>query len=367
MIGILKMYKEIGSEFWQEKRKNINNDSFIKSTEKEVFLLSGRTALDYIIRDAKKTYGLKTIWLPSYCCHSMISPFIKNGVGIKFYPVYFNGANLIFEMEKISSDEALYIMQYFGFMREYPEIVRDISKQVNLVIEDRTHVAFCKNNDTNSLDFIDYSYSSFRKWTFLPGLALAKKENGEFSLMPPTKINNKYVNIRINSAHQKYEYMHKNIGEKEVFLEGFSLAEDILDKDYYNYASDEESINIFNQLDLKAIKKARRSNALVLLKGLHNSQIMTPIFSTLRENDIPLFIPMVVDVRYRNKLRNYLAQNAVYCPIHWPLSNLHYELSDEQKKLYNEELSLICDQRYTGQDIKKIIHLIQKFEENLIK
>ena len=236
------MHKEIGSEFWLERGKNINNSSLKKNSENEVFLLSGRTALDYIIRDAKRTYRLETIWLPSYCCQSMISPFIKNEVVIKFYPVYFNGTNLVYEIEKISPNESLYIMQYFGFAREYPGILCDISKQGSLIIEDRTHIAVC---DVNSLSFADYSYSSFRKWTFLPGLALAKKENGEFSLMPPTEIHNKYVDIRINSATQKSEYMNKNIGKKADFLKGFSLAEDVLDKDYYNYASDEESINIY--------------------------------------------------------------------------------------------------------------------------
>ena len=66
------MINEIGSEFWKENKKYLN--------ENERLFLSGRTALDAIIKDSKKEHIIKSALLPSYCCHTMIEPFLRNDI-----------------------------------------------------------------------------------------------------------------------------------------------------------------------------------------------------------------------------------------------------------------------------------------------
>ena len=61
---------EIGSEFWKYNKKYIS--------ENEELFLSGRTALDAIIKDILSEYRIESALLPSYCCHTMIEPFIRN-------------------------------------------------------------------------------------------------------------------------------------------------------------------------------------------------------------------------------------------------------------------------------------------------
>ena len=67
---------EIGSEFWDapltEKQNNLCSGNAYNT-------LSGRTALEVIARDLKAERGAKSVYMPAYCCDSMIAPFEKNG------------------------------------------------------------------------------------------------------------------------------------------------------------------------------------------------------------------------------------------------------------------------------------------------
>ena len=64
--------EEIGSEYWISTECEIKK---FKNEENMVGVLSGRTAIDYIIKDIKTYKELKKVILPSYCCYSMIEPF----------------------------------------------------------------------------------------------------------------------------------------------------------------------------------------------------------------------------------------------------------------------------------------------------
>lgn len=99
--------REIGSEFWKPEKYH--------TRENETLYLSGRTALDAIVRDAVESYGIASALLPSYCCHTMITPFLSNGIPIRFYDVYVNDNGLLTaEIPSPKENELLYIMKYFG-------------------------------------------------------------------------------------------------------------------------------------------------------------------------------------------------------------------------------------------------------------
>ena len=68
--------------------------------------------------------------------------------------------------------------------------------------------------------------------------------------------------------------------------------------------------------------------------------------------DCPLFVPIVVS-KNRNKVRQKLIEHKIYCPVHWPHPNVACE-----SNLYDLELSLVCDQRYTERDMERIIAVL---------
>ena len=76
------------------------------------------------------------------------------------------------------------------------------------------------------------------------------------------------------------------------------------------------------------------------------------------KNDCPLFVPILY--KNRNELREYLIKKEIYCPIHWPKPFKENEISN---LLYEKEISLVCDQRYTADDMKRIVKEIKGFIE----
>ena len=153
----------------------------------------------------------------------------------------------------------------------------------------------------------------------------------------------------------KEDYIENSKGEKQKFLELFSSAETLLDEDYMGYKVDENSLATASWIKKDA--DIRRQNAQTLLMHLKDSKIVKPIYKALNKEDVPLFVPVCIKNGLRDKLRTYLIENAVYCPVHWPSHN------GCENQLYKEELSLICDQRYNSDDMIRQIELIKAFEE----
>ena len=78
------MRKEIGSEFWNVP---VNLKANTLLPEYARLFISGRAALRYIIKDIMLKKKVQTIGLPSWCCDSIITPFIDEGLEVQFYPV----------------------------------------------------------------------------------------------------------------------------------------------------------------------------------------------------------------------------------------------------------------------------------------
>ena len=347
----------MGGEFYSEDVRNIKEEMVNTQSNHTRFLLSGRSALDYIIRDAKKEYNFDTIHLPSLVCRSMIEPFIKNGIKVKFYSVLIKENKYIITLPDVEKKEALYIMQYFGYVREYPKEIIGFINEGMLIIEDKTHIAFNREERIVST----YSFTSFRKWSFINGLAIAQKHKGEFLLSPPNQTNRKFIELREKGALLKKEVRTKDEGYEKRFLDLFDEAERTLNNNYVNCSANVDAIKSLYSIDVEKIYQKRRENAELLLNGIREKEIITPIFFEVLENDIPLCVPVLVNGS-RESLRSFLAKASIYCPVHWPMSDLHIGLSERDKSIYYTELSLICDQRYDEVDMIRLIEVISEYE-----
>ena len=340
------MLKEIGSEFW--------NDGPVRRDR--VYLLSGRTALEYIIRDILKYHDVKSVLLPSYCCHTMIEPFSRHGILVRFYDVYYDEINgLSIEIPRAKENEIFYNMTYFGFHKLVGACSNKIYKDFMVVIEDRTHSWLSKESDF----LADYSYVSYRKWTGFDAIAIANKRNGTFSEYPEA-INTEYSNLRKKAFVIKRNYMDFGIGEKQEFLDLFEEAEELLEKDYRGYKPSVDTMAAFLQLDTTSIARKRQQNARVLIDGLKDISEIELMFQTVQEDEVPLFVPVLLREN-RAELRKQLIDNAIYCPIHWPKSEFHKGISQRAENLYSQELSLVCDQRYGFDDMNRIVECIRKY------
>lgn len=324
---------EIGSEFWDVPMTDIINHLLPSRVN---WYLSGRVALQAIIQELK---GCRTVALPSWCCHTMIKPFVDAGMEVHFYPVYFNESLI----QDVRQDcDVILILDYFGYTRSFP----NLDSFQGVVIRDVTHSIFSQTyNDAH------YYFGSLRKWCGIWTGGYAWSQNGS-SLCEGIGDDTGYSLLREHAMQKKEEYINGTHREKK-YLEVFSHAEDQLENIGIVRAN-QRDVEIASKIDVEYIRTRRRENSMILIQSLKGWLI----FSELKKEDCPMFVPIIVPDGKRNALRNHLIDNEIYCPVHWPVSEFH-KLTSEERYIYENELSLVCDQRYTTADMLRMVDCIR--------
>lgn len=342
---MLKNLSEIGSEFWLE---DIASEDLGKE-DNECYVLSGRTAIDVILQDIQKERKVQNVYLPAYCCDSMIQPFIDRGIKVHLYDMWLD-YKLIYEMDQNKHVDILYICNYFGYENNVSnEIIEQYRKTGAIVIYDKTHSLFMNNDKTTLL--ADYSFASIRKWMGVVTGAVVWKQNTSISF----SLNDcPYLQCKVEAMQDKKSYLLGNAYIcKQSFLDKYAAFTRYLVSDYRNYRMDKLSCSIWQQANKERIKKIRKDNAKVLHLN-KNVQFLNELSS----NSCPIFVPVFFkSSEERNRVRKLLINSHIYCPVHWPKNNL---ITKDMKvnEIFDRELSLICDQRYTTNQMFRINEII---------
>jgi hypothetical protein len=345
------MVSEFGSEFWLDYQTGI----------KDCFVLSGRTAIDLILQDIfANGKNPKSVYMPAWCCDSMLLPFVDKNIGVDFYDIAIANGKLEYLIDMDFQPDILYVTNYFGYGFFLPqEIILRFKEKGTIILYDHTHSLFREKDIMISQ--ADYTFASIRKWLGVPCGAFVSKKDG--------KIENSnlkdcpYLDEKIEAMKLKAAYMQNHQEElKSRYLELYASFGHHLSADYQNYQMDQLSKNIWNHVDKQSICEVRRRNALMLQKSLEATPQVQLMFN-IEESDCPLFVPILFDTKEeRDRVRKELTANAIYCPIHWPKpKQVNGELS--VNSLYDRELSLICDQRYGIEDMHHIICVLENILE----
>ena len=329
------MRREIGSEFWDVPQTNTANSLFPESTQ---WYLSGRSALQAIIKDLGE---VNSVSLPSWCCESIIKPFADAGFNVHFYPVTLQEG--LFQNIELNCD-VLFIMDYFGYTTSVP----DYKGFNGIIIRDVTHSLFsARYSDA------DYYFGSLRKWCGIctGGYAWTNKGN---RLEPGKPDKGGYVDLRHNAMQMKKKYLEDRKGDKD-YLRVFDMAEEYLETAGIVSATDQD-VRLAQYLDADIIKKRRKANAEILCSAFPDWLVFPKLIST----DCPMFVPVIVPDGRRDGLRRFLIEQSIYCPVHWPVSKYH-KLDKKTEYIYENELSLVCDQRYSENDMYRIVDSIKAF------
>ena len=335
------MTREIGSEFWDvSPMGKEDNGVFPESTR---WFLSGRLALRSII---KQLVDCRTVAVPSWCCESMIEPFVTAGLEVCFYPVYWRDGLV----QKIREDcDVLFLIDYFGYVGDHS----NLSSYQGVVVRDITHSVF-----SSTYSDADYYFGSLRKWSGFWTGGYAWTRDGR--LLDCRDSNDcGYVELRKRAMSLKEKYVNgeENVGKKYLVM--FDDAEELLDRADDGLA-DKRDVRLACQFDAKTMRFKRRANAAVLREAIPDWLI----FSEMRSFDCPMFVPVRVPNEKRNDLRSFLIEHEIYCPIHWTESEFH-KLDDQTRDLYDVELSLVCDQRYDEEDMLRMVEMINLFQKAL--
>lgn len=344
---------EIGSEYWLED----NNKTIIKYRKDlkfdSKFLMSGRTAIDFVLQDIMKNKKVKKAYFPSYCCDSMLQPFYDNNIEIEFYEVNFN-EKFEYTINLNKECDIFYAMSYFGFEETRMDYYIEKFAKNCIVIEDITHSLLSQKvyNDNS-----DYIIASLRKWFPIITGGIAIKKDGTFNIDNKNfEINEIVYKNKKEAMRNKYKYiMNDENVQKQEFLDQYARSNKELSNNYKDYNMDHESKEILNKLDLDLIRKLRKENAMTIIKYLETNNNIK-LMCKIKEGDCPLFIPIIVKKGYRDSLKKYLIDNNIYCPVHW-----NKPQNVQNSDIYETELSLICDQRYSEKEIKKYIKILNCF------
>lgn len=320
--------REIGSEF---QRVPPDSGRGLIYPRHGSLVFSGRTAIEAVL---KKTACAHTVLLPSYCCDSMILPFRDAGIDVQFYKVEWDEG---LKIEIDGSADILMWCNYFGFQSprfSFPDFD-------GVIIEDITHSLL---STIPSHPQSDYLVASLRKWEPVNcGGYCSVEVDGK---IPPDE----FITLRTAAMELKTEYLNDlDVEKKPKFLKMFTDSNHWLAKNYSGLGIDRFSREYIGSVDMEKQRRIRRENARALYEGLQDKvQFMFPVV----DMDCPLFVPILLE--HRDKVRAHLTKNEIYCPVHWP------KPEGCESNIYNQELSLICDQRYGIEDMERIVSVIKE-------
>lgn len=358
------MRKEIGSEFWtgcspisDNKDYTMRPKAIYESYPNQIVeTLSGRTALEHVV-EILVNKGKKSAYLPAFCCHTMIEPFLTHGMTVSFYDVVLTENGLHRLVDKNHHCDCILLLNYFGHTdtETYEIALREKEKDVT-TIYDATHSMY---SEMDGYPY-DYVYGSYRKWTDINCGFLAWKEplEGE-SIAQNSSEGDDYPIMREKLFNMKASYMDDGAISKDEFFPLVNDAESVLEEQYHHKMPDTRSREVLKHTDVGFLKKVRKQNAKFLTETINSMKDgrIRCLNTTINELDTPLFVAVSIALEDRDNLRKHLIANQIYCPIHWPISGMH-PCKSKSQVLFDSELSLICDQRYGLDDMHRMMDSI---------
>lgn len=354
---------EYGSDFVEKEPTKAKKGIFQGECIHDYLL--GRTALDAIVQDAIMEHGVETVLLPSYCCHTMIHPFVRRGLQIRFYDIVpAEGGGVKYCIDWEQPFDAILIMQYFGFYNENVfDIVHRLKDKKKIVIEDATHSVLQPNPYSGESDYV---FASYRKWMATIGGAIVIKREGLMRegtdiVTDEQSVRDRYLAVKGRAIAEKKKYFTEKCKTEKTYRQFFYEAEQMIETQYAGFEIDDESRECIYDSDYERIKTIRQTNAKYLIAGLKDIPQINLLFNDVTDKDVPLFVPICMETTKRQSLRQYLVEHNIFLPIHWPLSELH-NITEEGRRLFENELSVICDQRYDVEDMEYIISMIKRWD-----
>jgi hypothetical protein len=321
---------EIGSSY---NLRIINHES-------DYFYISGRIGLKNILKTI--LYDNDKCIIPNYLCESIYNCF-KNYDLYEITDALDINIKTLFKNIKSNNYKAIFIINYFGYIDKNIQLIKNKCKKYNIIIiEDFTHNLFSKHF------YGDICISSYRKTLETPfgcRVIYSKKYidmNKQFYYIDILYILFNLIkivcmlikNIRCLKIIWRFIFIYTENYIDNIKYNGF---------DYINHFFYKYFFNINN-------KKIRIKNMLYLFKNLKykcDSKFLKTYFT----------YPIIFDTKNtRDKIKNILIKNKIYCPVYWPLDF-------DKNNLFNHNISdkILCipiDQRYNETNMKYIVDII---------
>jgi hypothetical protein len=329
------------------------------------YVANGRAAMSLAVRHLHQTAedGRDRVLLPAYLCHSMIQPFLDQGLRIDFYPVAGDLSIHPVEVAKRVDDTTLVVllMHYFGFGQ--PEdlqssIVEDHPHVA--IIDDRTHMLGTDLQARKMGSTRAICVYSPRKWGPFPDIGLVVWPHSlALSESLPRLMDRAYdfefafwrlVGIVLRSLYFAFP-LEVLRGQS---LRPFRRAEGLLNRRVRVCRSSPISRFLWYHWNWAEVWRIRRDNFQYLLDNWAVTDI-EPLYRELPAPVCPLGFP--VRTAQRQELRRRLISRQVFPPVHWVRpAEVAAQDFPQAALLAEEELTIPIDQRYA---LKQMDHILE--------
>lgn len=291
-------------------------------------LNTGRNCLEYIL----KTRGYKKVYIPYYTCEVVLEPFKKLGIPYEFYHIDIN-----FEIRDrltLRPDEALLYVNYYGLKQRYVEQLAE--KIGECLIIDNTQAFYAK-----PIAGIDTFYTC-RKFFGVPDGAYL--------------YTNKLMDAEFEQD-QSFDYFMFLI--KRIDLDAEAGYEDFRNLSKHVVGQPIKIMSKLTQrmmqsIDYARIAEKRRANYQQLHDALGKSNNLS---LRLEDDAVPMVYPCLSPVK---GLREKLIENKVFVARYWPNVLDWTTEKDIEYLLAYQMQPLPIDQRYSEENMNKIIEIICK-------
>ena len=314
---------------------------------------TGRSALRLALRQSRRRSNSARICLPDYICPSVPAACRAEDFAVMYFPDR-PGQVLLDQPPQVASGDTVLYVHYFGRVNTaFSAWLQETNASRDwILIEDAVQAAYSQGIGLLG----DYVITSLRKWWPAPDGAVLCSTT-VLDGTPPTAADEQFVGMRTVA-----KLLRGGNAPADEFLSIIESAEALLEQ------APPRSISwmsryLLNRCDPIPMTQARRSNWLSLQSAIGAPLLahagIFPLFSALEPGEVPLAFPIRV-ADGRDKLRGYLAERRIYCPIHWALLDT-VTSSGNSRALSAELLSLPIDQRYDVNDMHRIVSALLEY------
>ena len=343
---------EIGSDFETVERKYLISGQPQKvpweDSSEIIYVESGRQALA-LIESELRSSGHNKLYVASYLCDSMILPFQTNGWTLVGLPV---DGNLVVQpadlLSRVSEGVLLHT-PYFG-RQDSPATLESLSalrRRGVVVVVDETHRIL-----SGPSSVADIRIASLRK--LLPLYDGGYATGLPVEPQPTRRAPQSESAVRRRMAMRaKSTALAVGDGDKS-HLELFAKAEHATQIRTQPAPMSRMSVSLLHNLNIESIRTTRKTNAISLTRALGQSDRfrvinqpaadLLPSHLVLESDDVP-------------GLQQYLVRHQIYCPVHWPRS----ELLPPTQAWPNHFISLPIDHRYDETAMQRMAARIKAF------
>ncbi len=258
----------------------------LQSTESRTYFSSGRAAFAFLMKHVLRP---RRLWLPTYCCWSLISVAQQQcpEIELMFYVV--DRLLCCSYPSELESGDAIVFIHYFGHGNATPPVSKD-----SWVLEDQSHLLIPGPVCSGC-----YGFGSLRK-TF-------RIADGG------------YVNGRYDPTYDADSHQPGWLRRKARDWRDLREAENMQDREFRMSDMSSQSVVAMQGFDVVTAAVKRRSNERFLTAHFPVGAPLTCFLS----DEVPLLHNRILPSQQaRDSLRSFMAARGIFCSIHWPLHPL---------------------------------------------